>query len=148
MEVKEYNFSSDKQPDPSARKPRGKGWRTLILEEFEKKGLSESAFIEYVISRALDKADAQSGKLLGDLISRLDPAPKSTAPLVTFEFPVDGSMVEKIDSIIKATSEGTLPADLAQMIAGMLKTRMDIEEVTELAERLAKLEQMVASRGA
>jgi hypothetical protein len=67
---------------------------------------------------------------------------------VTFEFPSNGSMVEKIDAIIKATSEGTLPADLAQMIAGMLKTRMDIEEVTELAERLAKLEQAVASRGA
>jgi hypothetical protein len=141
-----HKFTSENQP--AVRNTRGKGWRTLILEEFEKKGLSENAFIEYVISRALDKADAQSGKLLGDLISRLDPAPKSTAPLVTFEFPAGGSMVEKIDAIIKATSEGTLPADLAQMIAGMLKTRMDIQDITELAVRLDKLEKVLASRGA
>jgi hypothetical protein len=135
-------------PDYQPAKRRGKGWRTLILEEFEKKGLSENAFIEYVLSRALDPTDTQSGKLLGDIISRLDPAPKSTAPLVQFSFPDGGTMVEKIDAIIKATSEGTLPADIAQMIAGMLKTRMDIEEITELAERLEKLEQTVASRGA
>ena len=141
-----HKFTSENQP--AVRNTRGKGWRNLILEEFEKKGLSENAFIEYVISRALDPSDTQSGKLLGDLISRLDPAPKSTAPLVTFEFPASGSMVEKIDAIIKATSEGTLPADLAQMIAGMLKTRMDIQDITELAVRLDKLEKVLASRGA
>lgn len=139
-------FTPDHQP--TNRKPRGKGWRTLILEEFEKKGLNESSFIEYVLSRALDKADAQSGKLLGDIISRLDPAPKSTSPLVTFDFPAKGTMVEKVDAIIDATSSGLLPSDIAQVIVGMLKTRMDVEETTELVHRMEKLEKLIADRAA
>lgn len=139
-------FSSEHQP--SERKHRGPGWRTKILDAFKELGKTEDEFVKYVISRALNPEDPQSSMLLRDVMQRLEPTPKATAPLITFDFPSGGTMVEKVDAIIKATSEGEIPADIAQIISGMLKDRMAIEETTELAERLERLEKMIAERGA
>ncbi len=53
-------------------------------------------------------------------------------------------MVEKIDAVIAATAQGELPADLAALLVGIMKTRVDVHETTELAARLAALEAALA----
>ena len=137
-------FSEENQPT----KRRGKGWRNLILDALDARGMSEGDLVKSLMERALDGEDMQSARLMSEMIARLAPIPKATSPLVTFEFPVKGTMVEKVDAIIDATSSGLLPSDIAQVIVGMLKTRMDVEETTELVHRMEKLEKLIADRGA
>lgn len=136
-------FSIDYQPEK--RKGRGPGWRTLIIRELEKRGESEETFISYAIGRAIDKDDKQSGLLLKELITRLAPIHKASAEPVKFDYPEDGTDTEKIDAIIKATSDGEIPPDLAKTIVDMIATRLDVLDRTELIKRLEKIEQALSA---
>ena len=48
-----------------------------------------------------------------------------------------------MDAIIKGVSTGVVPADIGKMMADILKAGLDIEEVTELAARLERLEKLL-----
>jgi hypothetical protein len=139
-------FDSNNQP--AVRTPRSKGWRTRILEAFEAQGQTESDFIGYICARALNPDDPLSSQLIKEIIQRLDPSPKQTLPVIQFSFPSDGTPVEKIEAVISAVASGEMSADIAHVLVNMVKTSVDIEEVTELAARLDKLEQLLAKTGA
>ncbi|WP_236528046.1 hypothetical protein, partial [Escherichia coli] len=83
--------------------------------------------------------DAQATGMLREIFLRLNPIPKPVAPPVEFDFPADGTPVQKMDAIIKGVSTGVVPADIGKMMADILKAGLDIEEVTELAARLERL---------
>lgn len=143
MSDKITQFTKDNQP--SGRPGRGVGWRRKILEAFERAGKTEDEFIEYIIARAFDKADDLSPRMLELLVNRLAPLNRSVFPLYKVEIPADATPADRIDAIINAVAKEELPADVANMLVAMIKVGMDVREVTELSERLAALEQLIAS---
>lgn len=51
--------------------------------------------------------------------------------------------VEKIDAVIRGIASGIIPADIGKMFAEVIKTGLDVAEVTELAARLERLEKLL-----
>lgn len=131
-------FSSDNQP-----KGRGESYRTKLLAALKqyRNDMDEETFLKEYISKAFAEDGAA---MLREIFIRISPVPKSVAPNVEFHFPDKGSPVEKIDSIIKAVSIGSIPADIAQMIVSIIKIGIDVQETTELMERVAKLEALLS----
>lgn len=136
-------FSADNQPQ--GRPPRGVGWRRKILEAFERAGKTEDDFIDYIIKRAFDPNDDLSPRMLDMLINRLAPLNKAVFPLYKISIPKDATPADRIDVIIKAVADEEMPADVANMLVSMIKTGIDVREVTELTARLEVLEKLIAS---
>lgn len=134
-------FSKDCQPE----RRRGPSNSTLVGRALKAAGLSEDALMQKVIQRAFDDADPQSAGLLKDLLARQAPVPKSTVQPVQFDFPESGSHADKLDAILNAVAAGTLSADVAVMVSGIVKTSLEVREGTELAERLARIEAMLGA---
>lgn len=132
-----HKFSSDNQPPP-----RGKSYRTVLLEALRAANnpMNEIEFVTYYINQAMKDGDAG---MLREIFLRLNPIPKPVAPPIEFDFPADGTPVQKMDAIIKGVSTGVVPADIGKMMADILKAGLDIEEVTELAARLERLEKLL-----
>lgn len=65
---------------------------------------------------------------------------KAPMPVYEFSFPEKGTPVEKAEALEKAVSEGSIPVDLAAQMIGVIKSGLEISELTELADRLAALE--------
>lgn len=130
-------FSSYNQP-----RNRVKTYRTVLLEALKaaNKPMSEEEFITHYIDKALSEGDAG---MLREIFLRLNPVPKPVAPPVEFDFPTDGTPVEKMDAIIAGIATGAVPTDLGKMMAEIIKAGMDIMETTELAARLERLEKML-----
>lgn len=143
MSDKITQFTKDNQP--SGRPGRGVGWRRKILEAFERAGRTEDEFIDYICKRAFDPADELSPRLLDMLVSRLSPLSRAVFPLYKVEIPADATPADRIDAIINAVAKEELPADVANMLVAMIKVGMDVREITELSERLAALEQLIAT---
>jgi len=137
-----HKFSSDNQPAP-----RGKSYRTVLLEALRSANnpMNEVEFVKFYIDQAM--SDKDTG-MLREIFLRLNPIPKPVAPPVEFDFPADGSPVEKMDAIIKGVSTGAVPADIGKMMADIIKSGLDIQEVTELATRLERLEKLLEERNA
>ncbi len=136
-------FSADYQPD---RKPRGKGWRTKILEALQEQGKTEEDFIRYVLTRAFNPDDPLSGKLLELVINRLSPMQKAVMPTYGFKWEDGLTPVQKVDRIIEAVANEELPADVANMLVSMIKDGLVILETTELVQRLEALERLLAEK--
>ena len=79
---------------------------------------------------------------------RFCPAPKPSAQAITFDFPADGTPVQKIDSIISGVANGSIPADLGKLVVDMVKASLDVEELTELSARLEKIEEHIKNQAA
>lgn len=136
-------FSPEYQPE---KKPRGKGWRTKIIEALEEKGESEDSFIRYVLTRAFNPDDPLSGKLLELVINRLSPMQKAVMPTYSFKWEDGLTPAQKVDRIIDAVANEELPADVAHMLIGMVKDGLIIMDITELAERLQAVEKLLEAQ--
>jgi hypothetical protein len=127
-------FSKDRQP---ARR-RGKDVRTKMLEAIKKEtGQNEAAFYQSIADKAVNKGDVV---LMKELLMRVAPVAKPVAPDVHFDFPEDGTPVDQVDAIMKAVSTGKVPADVGQMLVNMIRAKLDVLEISELADRLAAIE--------
>lgn len=131
-------FSKDRQPS----KRRGKDLRTRILAAIKAEtNLNEQAFYKEVAKRAITNNDTV---LMKELLLRVVPVARPVSPEVQFDFPEDGSPVAQVDAIMKAVSLGKVPADVAKMLVDMIRAKLDVLEISELADRLAKIEAMLA----
>jgi len=147
-------FSSDNQPVD--RRPRGKNKRTLLLEALHEQlsGLvgyedlapekAEEAFYGLMVRRSLTVADPASGQLLKEMLARLFPTDKATMPAIEFPFPENGSASQKIEAVQAAVASGTLPVDMGNTMVNMIVAGIKVFEVTELADRLARIEELLA----
>lgn len=136
-------FTSEHQPTVR----RGKDKFKLLIEALERKGHTIEDFYDKVVELAMtDKADgaAMQSAMIRELLIRCHPIPKQTAPMITFVYPSDGSPVEKIDAIIDGVSNGEIPADIATQIVSIIKIGIDVQETTELMDRVAKLEALLS----
>lgn len=129
-------FSSENQPPNK----RGKDKRKLLIEALERKGFTEETLYDTIVDMAINQRDTA---MMKELIVRFSPLPKPVAPVFEVDFPDDGTPVEKIDAVIRGIASGIIPADIGKVFAEVIKTGLDVAEVTELAARLERLEKLL-----
>ncbi len=145
-------FTDDNQP--KERKPRGKSFKTLLLETMREKSQlklspastkeqAEKAFIDHCATRAFNPDDNASGTILREFLNKSFPGLKSTLEKIKFDFPEDGTPTQKSLSVVKAISDGALPADVGQTIISIIKDSVVIEEGTDLKARIEQLEEII-----
>ncbi len=131
-------FSKTNQP----KSRRGKDVRTKMLEAIKKvTGKNEGAFYQEIATRAVNQGDVV---LMKELMMRVAPVARPVTPEVHFDFPETGSPVDQVDAIMKAVSLGKVPADVGQMLVNMIRAKLDVLEISELADRLAAIERQLA----
>lgn len=153
-----HKFSAENQP--KNYRTRGPNKRTLLLnaireavthpitgDAYVDNEAAEAGFYQLMVKRAMHTMDPQSGQLIKEIFARLAPVDKATLPLVQFPFREDGSASEKIEDIQSAVASGVLPADMGRMMVDMIVAGIKVFEVTEMAERLARIEEAL-NRGA
>jgi len=136
------SFNKDNQP--TKRTPRGKAERTKILEAMKRAGQTEEGFYDLLISKAYNPEDNFS---FNEVLKRLYPIPKQVAPNIEFYFNEKSKPNEKAEQIIKAVSQGQVPPDIGVMLISSIKLSIEIEETTELAERISELEKSMGLNG-
>lgn len=134
-------FSSENQPPNK----RGKDKRKLLIEALERKGFTEETLYDTIVDMAINQRDTA---MMKELIVRFSPLPKPVAPVFEVDFPDEGTPVEKIDAVIRGIASGIIPADIGKMFAEVIKTGLDVAEVTELAARLERLEKLLEQQNA
>lgn len=140
-------FSKDNQP-AAEKKKRGKDQRTVMLDALRRNAFTEEQFWNKVITIAMAEGESLNQRaMIQEVLSRLSPIPRAVAPTYEFEWDNAASPADKIDRLVEAVSDGEIPADIANMLASTIKAGMDVREVTELAERLAVLEKLIAQAG-
>ncbi len=150
------SFSKIRQPKPEYRHT-GERARTRLLRAManvtrkvtapdgtqKEEYLTEDKYLEEVV-----RASFNDGKLMKELFARLSPAAKSLAPTVAIDFPEDGTPVEKMEAVLFAVTRGTISPDVGITITAMIKQTVDVNEVTELMDRMAKLEESIRQQAA
>lgn len=145
------SFSKDKQP--TKRTPRSKAMKTVLFEVMRKnamlgvaknasKEIAEAAFIKHVAERAFNLEDPASPAILKEFLSKMYPGLKATLEKVEFNYPANGTPTEKAVAIESAVSSGAIPGDVGQVMMGIIRDSVVIEEGTSLKERIAILEKL------
>ncbi len=132
----ENQFGKDKQP----RKRRGKAERTKIIEAMQRQSKTEEDFYDYLVTRAFNPEDNFGAP---ELLKRLYPIPKATLPLVEFEFDDKATPAIQAAQIMKASSDGKVAPDVANMFISSIASMLKIEEVTEIQKRLEEIEKLM-----
>ena len=141
--------------------PRGKSNKTRILNalrhesvrdlleltEESTKEEAEEAFFVAVGKRAFNPEDPNAAMLIKFLGDKGWNNLKPTLDPIQFEFPVDGTATQKAFSIIEAISTGVISADVGQIIIGIIKDAVIIEEGTELKDRIEAIEKALETNG-
>ena len=122
---------------PAVKKGRGKSEKTKFMEALKKKGKTEEGFYELCIERAFDPDDNFAFK---EVLSRLSPLSKSVAPTIEFDFPQDAKPHVQAAAVMKGIADGVIPPDIGAQFVSSIKSMIDIEEYTDLKERIEKLE--------
>ncbi len=147
-----HEYTSDNQP--GERKPRGKGKKTLMLDAIKSVCGSEEEFLKQVVAigiggltkvNATDDDDEYEYKqpntmLLNMALSRIEPPLKATSPMVEFEFNPESKPHEQASQVLKAVSVGQLAPDIGQIFISSIKAMIDIEEYTDLKQRIEAIE--------
>ena len=133
MAKSKTTFSKGIQP----ARGRGKSERTKILDAMKRFGKTEEGFYELLMQKAFDPDDKFTFK---ELLLRLSPIPKSVSPLVEFDFPKDAKPHIQAAFVLSAIAEGKIPSDTGNVFIQSIKAMIDIEEYTDLKERIDKLE--------
>jgi len=153
MPKEDTQFSKDNQP-----KGRGKGRKSLMLEAIKAECTNEHEFLRKVIRIGLGELvdvdnddDKEKRKeiypnpqLLNMVLSRIEPPFKAVAPMVEFDFDTNAKPHEQASQILKAVSDSLMAPDIGQMFIASIKSMIDIEEYTDLKERIEKLEKALS----
>lgn len=138
--------------------PRGRSNKTRILEAMRAEsfgGLTkdstkdecEIAFFKCIVKRAANTEDKDSAMMLKFLGDKGWNNLKPTLDPIQFDFPAGGTPTQKAFSIVEAISNGAISADIGQIIIGIIKDAVIIEEGTELKERIEAIEKLLEANG-
>lgn len=130
-----HKFTSENQP--GKRKGRGKSERTKFLEALARAEKSEEDFYDLLIVKALDDDNPIA---MSEILKRVSPIPKQTAPAINFELDPKASISEKAEQIMIAVSQGEVPPDIGTQLVTAMSAVMNIKEKTDFEERLKALE--------
>lgn len=134
-------FSKENQP-PGERKSAPR-FRTLMLNALKERGIDEQGFVRELVIRALEPG-LQQGTYLSELLKRYAPVPKSTFETVIISgFDESGTPLQKSEAVYNAMAAGEIPPDVGQIFIESISKLLVIEEMTELKERIKKLEDIL-----
>ena len=130
---------------------RGRGNKQLILEMLREKGHlklkkssskdeSEKAFFNEIATAAFNIEDPNRGMCLSLLANKGWANLKPSNETVNFEFDKELLPHQQAAQVMDAASNGYLPPDIANTFIQSIKAMIDIEEYTNLKERIEKLE--------
>ncbi len=128
-------FSSTYQP----LNRKGKNERTKLIEALDRADYTEEQFYDLIIEKALSDDGAL---MMKDVFLRMSPAPKSTLPCYEFDFDESSTYAQQASQIINAASNGQIPPDVASLFVSAITSMLKVQEVTDLDERLKKLEEV------
>lgn len=132
------SFNKDNQP----KKGRGKSERTKILEAMERAGQTEEGFYDLLMEKAFNPEDNFTFK---ELLNRISPIPKAVAPLIKFDFDTGLSLEGQANQILSAMSKSEIPPDIGNSIIDGIYKIIKVKEVTDIDERLKKMEAEIES---
>jgi len=133
---------------------RGKSFKNKLLNVIREEALLqvdpkadnatvERAFLGHAAARAFDTEDMASAALLKELLSKSYAGLKATYPTLEFAFDKDSTPTEQVSQILDASSNGIIPPDVAAIFIQSIKYSLDIEQATDLKERIEALEAML-----
>ena len=125
------------------RTSRGLSDRTKILNAMKRAGKTENGFYDFLVERALDVDDNFA---LKEVLSRISPIKKAVMPNVEFDFDATLPPAKQVAQLLDAASKGEIPPDIANTFIQSVKAAVDIEEATDLKERIEQLEKMISER--
>lgn len=129
-------FTTKNQPDPEKKK-RGKAEKTKILDALHRASKTENDFFDLLVSKAFN---SESEVTFNEVLKRLAPLHKQVAPPIEFTFPENDPPHKQAAAVMKAVSLGQVPPDLGHTFVTSIKYMIEIEESTDLKERIKKLE--------
>ncbi len=148
-----HKYDSKNQPAPEKRKPRGKDKRTLILDALSRAGVSEEGFYDRLVIEALgvsgEDGDGKANQVAFiELWKRFHPIPKPVAPAIVFDYPAGGTLADRARAIELGIAEGIIPPDIGVSLLAALGHVAKAEEVTEVLERIARIEEALNAKSA
>ena len=139
MAKSKTSFDSDNQPVD--RPGRGQSFKTKLIESLKRKGHTEETFIDMLVDRAI----ADGGVYLQELLKRYNPVPKQSHESIVIEgWPKDGTSAQKANKVLDCITDGTIPPDVGSILIEAISKSLGIEEVTELAKRLEAIEKLLS----
>jgi hypothetical protein len=134
-------FGKNNQP-PNEHKRLPK-FRTRMIDALKARGVDEQGFVALLVSKALD-GEGNNGVYISELLKRYAPITKATLePVDIANFPQEGTPLQKAEAVYNAMAAGEIPPDVGQIFIDSISKLLAIEEITELKERLTKLEAIV-----
>jgi hypothetical protein len=137
-------FTKDRQPDPEDRTGRGLGQKTLMLAAIEEEtGGDEKEFLKKVIRICLgntEQGQPPIPMLLSEAMKRIQPPLKPAGEKVKLNIPSKSTPLEKCEIVLAHVVDATISPDQGQMLIGMIKDTLQIQESTELIQRLEAIE--------
>jgi hypothetical protein len=127
--------------------PRGKGKKSMMLAAIREVCGSEQEFLAHVVKAGIGDMHndiAPNPTLLTLALNRIEPPLKAIAPMVEFDFDPKAKPHEQASQILKAVSNSYIAPDIGQMFIASIKSMIDIEEYTDLKNRIEKLEKVLA----
>lgn len=134
------SFSSSNQP----KSKRGKTERIKILEAMERAGKTEEGFYDLLVERSLNVDDNFTFK---ELLTRVSPVPKAVSPHIEFDFPEESKPHEQAVCVMAAIAAGKIPPDIGATFISSIKYMIDIDEYTNLKERIELIEKALSIPG-
>ncbi len=132
------SFSAESQPSNR----RGKSFKTMVIDALKKNGKTEEEFIELLVQKAV----ADGGVYLTELMKRYYPHNKQTYDVINFEYDPEWTAVQKADKIMASVAMGDMPPDIGMLLIDGIAKSLGIEEVTELARRLEAIEKLLENK--
>jgi hypothetical protein len=95
----------------------------------------------------VERAIADGGVFLQELLKRYNPVPKQSHESITIEdWPKDGTPAAKANKVLDCITDGTIPPDVGSILIEAISKSLGIEEVTELAKRLEAIERLLEDK--
>lgn len=146
-------FDSDNQP--SERKPRGRGKKSLMLDAIRDVCIDEHDFLKQMVTIGIGGITKISGPnaeeeefeyknpnpmLLSLVLNRIEPPLKSVSPTYNFDFDKEGDHHKQAKQVLDAMAKGRIPSDIGQLFITAISSMLNIQEKTDFEERLKAIE--------
>ena len=133
---------------------RGKSKKNLILDMLKAKSMldldlnstndeAEQAFFHHIATSAFNLEDQNRSMCLKLLADKGWASVKPSSELIEFEFDDKAAPHIQAAQVMNAASKGLIPPDIANTFIQSIKSMIDIEEFTNLKDRIIALEKLI-----
>lgn len=140
------SFSPDNQP--VNRGPRRRSARSRILEAmegmtFKDQNNNEIPLTEATYLQTAIRTSFREDGLMREILGRLVPPERAQLAPVEFEFDPADNPTQRMDKLLAAVATGAVHPDTAHIIGNMIHDAAKIAEISDIVDRLQKLEALL-----